>query len=104
MGHRRNRKRERRNGGAIPYLDFEPKPEPDVDWRSLSVSRPSLFHSGMDVPARPKTTCSGCREFVEDQEGGRGTCLHPGSGILSPWTDTEACDFFAPQRGRGSSR
>lgn len=38
--------------------------------------------------------CGRCREFVEDSEGGRGTCLHPGSGVLSPWTDTPACPFF----------
>ena len=43
-------------------------------------------------------TCGGCHEFVEDAEGGRGTCLHPGSGILSPWTDTAACPFFEGKR------
>jgi hypothetical protein len=102
MGHRRNRKRDRRNGG-VPYSEFEPKPEPDIDWRALAVERPSLVQMASDVP-RPKTTCGGCREFIEDPEGGRGTCLHPGSGILSPWTDTQACDFFAAQRGRAASR
>ena len=43
-------------------------------------------------------SCGGCREFVEDSEGGRGNCLHPGSGIVSPWTDTPACDFYAARR------
>lgn len=45
-------------------------------------------------------TCGGCREFVEDGEPGRGTCLHPASGVLSPWTDTPACPYYA----RGSRR
>jgi hypothetical protein len=40
-------------------------------------------------------TCGGCREFVEDGELGRGTCLHPGSGVLHPWRDTERCDFWS---------
>ena len=52
--------------------------------------------------AEPGKTCGGCREFVEDHEGGRGTCLHPGSGVLNPWGDTVACDFFA--RGRAMNR
>jgi len=38
-------------------------------------------------------TCSTCHEFIEDGELGRGTCLHPGSGILSPWHDTVGCGF-----------
>ena len=43
----------------------------------------------------PTKLCGSCKEFIEDQEGGRGTCLHPGSGILSPWTDTPGCQFYA---------
>jgi hypothetical protein len=43
-------------------------------------------------------TCGSCREFVEDGEFGRGSCLHPGSGILSPWDNTPGCDFHAPRR------
>jgi hypothetical protein len=39
--------------------------------------------------------CGGCREFLEDREGGRGTCLHPASGVLSPWTDTGACSYWS---------
>ncbi len=45
--------------------------------------------------AAPARTCGGCREFVEDGELGRGTCLHPGSGVLHPWTDTAGCDFWS---------
>jgi hypothetical protein len=43
-------------------------------------------------------TCGGCKEFVEDGDGGRGTCLHPGSGIAFPWTDTPGCDFHSRRR------
>ena len=50
--------------------------------------------------AAPKLTCEGCHEFVPNDESGRGTCLHPGSGVLSPWTDTPACDFYEGRRRR----
>ncbi len=39
-------------------------------------------------------TCGSCREFLGDENGGRGECLHPGSGVLHPWTDTEGCPFW----------
>jgi len=42
--------------------------------------------------------CGGCKEFIEDGQGGRGTCLHPASGILSPWTDTPGCAYHARRR------
>jgi hypothetical protein len=48
--------------------------------------------------------CGNCREFIEDAEGGRGECLHPGSGILSPWTDTPACQFHDRARGVSGHR
>ena len=38
--------------------------------------------------------CERCFEFVPDSEAGRGRCLHPASGIFSPWSDTQACDFY----------
>ncbi len=54
-----------------------------------------------DAPrTRPKLTCEGCHEFVPNEDFGRGTCLHPGSGIVAPWTDTEACQFHEPRRRR----
>jgi len=99
MGHRRNRKRDRRTSGASP--GFALTPAPDLDWLGLGDDSDSLFDLAAEVAGMrptPAKQCGGCREFVEDQEGGRGTCLHPGSGILSPWTDTEACPFYTAQR------
>ncbi len=43
--------------------------------------------------------CGGCLEWFPDQEGGRGTCDHPGSGFLKPWSDTPACPFFHAMKG-----
>lgn len=48
--------------------------------------------------ARARLVCGECREFVPDDDAGRGRCLHPGSGVLSPWPDTEACQFHAARR------
>lgn len=100
MGHRKNRKRERRAGGDIRRDTAVFTPFPDADWLLLDdeMERMSVLTGRAFAPA--KDTCGHCREFVEDHEGGRGTCLHPGSGVLSPWTDTEACPFFSGQRGR----
>lgn len=61
-----------------------------------------MLEIAREMTGGPRTAvanvCGGCREFIEDQEGGRGTCLHPGSGVLAPWTDTPACQFFVMQR------
>ena len=90
MGRRQSRKRERR---AV---------------RQERLRAESNFYAPVDVgeptlpailPTPPQlVSCGRCREFIEDAEGGRGTCLHPGSGILAPWTDTPGCDFFARRR------
>jgi hypothetical protein len=45
-------------------------------------------------PSTSAATCGRCREFLADEVGGRGECLHPGSGVLRPWWDTPACPFF----------
>lgn len=98
MGRRRNRKRERRldarSGSATPASLYEPTFDEllaqDELFFTLEAQRAQLLS--------PVLQCGTCREFVEDAEGGRGTCMHPGSGILSPWTDTPACPFHA--RGR----
>jgi hypothetical protein len=42
----------------------------------------------------PALACGRCTEWLADDMGGRGECLHPGSGILKPWWDTPACPFF----------
>lgn len=94
MGRRRNRKRERRweqqpGGRAWDEPKAHIAPATHEENRSLLLSM-----SVHDAPAAaPAKTCGTCREFIEDQEAGRGTCLHPGSGVLSPWTDTPACGF-----------
>ena len=73
-----------------------------LDWLPLSTERDFVFSLAAELTGRGRETavkhCGTCREFVEDQEGGRGTCLHPGSGVLCPWTDTVACEFYIPQR------
>lgn len=105
MGHRKNRKRDRRREqqGELQW-----RRQPQVTEEDFLKPDPfSLLEmAGLREPfgqrAEPAKTCGGCREFVEDHEGGRGTCLHPGSGVLNPWGDTVACDFFA--RGRAMNR
>jgi len=100
MGHRRQRKQLRKTGQRTRDRDVFWSPEPsgfsdelDSDFAALL----DMQRGGFSVPVAVKQ-CGNCREFVEDQEGGRGTCLHPGSGILSPWTDTEACQFHTRRR------
>ena len=99
MGSRRNRKRDRR--AAHRDRDFGPGFESAPRFRVDPFERDDLF-AVLNVRP-PETTlalsCGTCREFVEDANGGRGTCLHPGSGILGPWTDTPACDFHLRRRG-----
>lgn len=99
MGHRRNRKRDRRqslrdgDAGAFfasPLAAIAPADDYPA----------TLFAVGAEeLPvAAPMKTCGGCVEFVEDQLTGRGECLHPGSGILRPWPDTAACQFHTSRR------
>jgi hypothetical protein len=104
MGHRRNRKRDRRSDTVPKPINLGRGADPDLDWMALAGrDRDSLAAMAREFQGRPTPpkSCGGCREFVEDQEGGRGTCLHPGSGVLSPWTDTAACQFYMVQRGIG---
>lgn len=66
-----------------------PPPGDDFDWVFGDPYRLRLERE------EPSPTCGRCREFIEDGEFGRGSCLHPASGVLSPWDDTPACDYFA---------
>jgi hypothetical protein len=105
MGRRKNRKIERRRQQSHDGWErWAPREPVAVDPEALAFGRNddyldgfSLFERTLQMAVAQKT-CSGCREFIEDGEGGRGSCLHPGSGILAPWTDTTACDFFAARR------
>ncbi len=102
MGHRKNRKRDRRAVTSYKAFSEDRASDIELDWlvaaraEQNSIADMAREFQGRTTPAK---SCGACREFVEDQEGGRGTCLHPGSGVLSPWTDTAACDFYAAQRG-----
>ncbi|MGH2633663.1 MAG: hypothetical protein ACRDG3_09665 [Tepidiformaceae bacterium] len=106
MGHRRNRKRDRKNALEAPTGRSGKSSPYDSDWMMLAPDTDSSLFAAFaqSRPQPPVKSCGGCREFVEDQEGGRGTCLHPGSGVLSPWTDTQACQFFAAQRSHSTGR
>jgi hypothetical protein len=99
MGHRRNRKRERKAAQVVDRrLNFIPEPVDPMDL-VLGVEDADLPRlMGAFGGTRNQKACGVCREFVEDPEGGRGLCLHPGSGIVSPWTDTDPCDFFSRRR------
>jgi hypothetical protein len=98
VGHRRNRKAERRQRQTIDFAMAAPVIVGDDDLFGLEQDF-EIFGLGRSGSAPAVRACGGCREFVEDREGGRGTCLHPGSGIFAPWTDTPACDFYARRRG-----
>ena len=99
VGHRKNRKRDRRQEQqgkerwrrqpAVSEEEFI-APEP------LSLLELAGFRGGGSYGMRLETpkTCGSCRQFVEDQDFGRGTCLHIASGILNPYTDTPACEYF----------
>lgn len=105
MGHRKNRKRERRqeqerrdgwrHQPQVTEEDFL-APEP---FSLLEFTRYQGFGA---LRTEPPKTCGTCRQFVEDHDFGRGTCLHIASGILSPYTDTPACEYF--ERTRSSAR
>ncbi len=52
------------------------------------------------APAPPKQ-CGACLEWLPPRAaalGGRGTCLHPASGVLAPESDTPACAWFNARR------
>ena len=98
MGRKRARKQERRAAQRSHHGRWEtsaPLSERDFelfDDEELLAILPLLAREDPTPIAR---ACGGCREFIEDHEGGRGSCLHPASGVLSPWTDTEACPYWA---------
>src|SRR5512139_132864 len=105
MGHRKNRKRERRLEQQVrdgwrrqPQVSEEEfiQPEP-ISLLEIAGLRP-IFGPRAESPK----ACGSCRQFVEDHDFGRGTCLHIASGVLNPYTDTPACEYF--ERTRSSAR
>jgi hypothetical protein len=104
MGRKQNRKRARRQ--RVRALDFDfGIPPPGVDGWAPPVELESVedddeimaLFTGRRTATGTKS-CGGCREFIEDGEFGRGTCLHPGSGMFAPWDNTPACEFYAARR------
>jgi hypothetical protein len=97
MGRKRSRKHERRwqqkagkGAGEDRFADVDALVQADYELLMSLQARKPL--------AQEELSCSSCREFIEDQVGGRGECLHPGSGILLPWPDTPACPFHTALR------
>jgi hypothetical protein len=90
MTRRQNRKRQRnqaRRDRVHDTYDFQQPPPVsylDIEETFLGLGR---------VDKATAKSCGSCHEFIEDQEVGRGTCLHPASGIFAPWYDTPACPF-----------
>ncbi len=99
MGHRKNRKRERKSEQRAWNPDSGPKGLATYvdksDEFDAIIDNFDMYQSRINLPVKQ---CGNCREFLEDEHGGRGECLHPGSGILRPWTDTASCDFYARRR------
>lgn len=108
MGRRRNRKQRRKEERRLDYAErrrsrlprwdnhgyheaIMAEPE-EMDWARAIAFGDRRLESAGHAP-----TCASCFEFVP-AEGGRGTCLHPASGIHAPWPDTPACPFFTTRR------
>lgn len=72
--------------------------------RGVDSRRRDLGQVGAVAPPRLNVTpafavaakaCGTCRNWLADgMPGGRGSCDHPGSGFLHPYSDTPACPFF----------
>jgi hypothetical protein len=104
MGHRKNRKRERKQDqtGRERWRREPPVREEDfLTPEPISLMGIMQRHE-FGPRSEPPKTCGGCRQFVEDHDFGRGTCLHIASGILNPYSDTPGCDFF--ERTKSSAR
>lgn len=89
MGRRKSRKRQR----SRERRDRLNADVPRTDTALLDRWEALLSHASPADEFVPRT-CGRCREFIEDGEFGRGSCLHPASGVFSPWNDTPACSFF----------
>ncbi len=96
MGRQRRRKRERqaeqRRDKGFLVKGWGAYPSARNEELALLFGMLRRDDNGALLPA-----CGSCHEYIEKDDSGRGECLHPGSGILSPWRDTASCDFY---RGR----
>lgn len=99
-----DRRRRRRSGDEAVASAFAATPRDD-DLRALAWQEPgprnlvAMVREDLGPRIKPALTCEGCHEFVPG-ETGRGRCLHPGSGFVAPWPDTEACQFHEARRRR----
>ncbi len=97
------RRRRRADDEAFAGAFAAAPPDEDlraVAWRDAGPrSLVALAREDVRPGAPPALTCEGCHEFVPGDTG-RGRCLHPGSGVLAPWPDTEACQFHEARRRR----
>ncbi len=92
MSRRQNRKRLRKQAQRErlhDYDDFRPN-EPAA---LVDIEDTFLGYGAVQAPPLTKA-CGSCHEFIEDQDLGRGTCLHPASGVFAPWYDTPACPYY----------
>lgn len=93
MGYQGKRKRERKaeqrrdKGFLIKRWDAYPSARNEE--LALIFGTQKRDENGLLLPS-----CGSCHEYVEKDDSGRGECLHPGSGVLLPWGDTKACDFY----------
>ena len=98
-------RRKRRRGDDDLFANAVPTPTANDDLRALAWQEPgprnllAMVREDLHPGGKPALTCEGCHEFVPGDTG-RGRCLHPGSGIVGPWPDTEACQFHEPRRRR----
>jgi hypothetical protein len=97
MGRRKGRKRSRRIDQRTTRQYAPRLAEPYADEETVERLLSGFWDQRL-LQTEESTTCGQCREFVEDGDFGRGTCLHPASGVLSPWGDTPACPYFARVR------
>jgi hypothetical protein len=105
VSRKQNRKRARRQRAREnDFFDFG-LPPPGVDgWAPPavieSVEDDDTLYAFFDARSRATAvkSCGTCKEFIEDGEFGRGTCLHPGSGVFAPWDNTPACEFYSARR------
>lgn len=70
-----------------------------LTWQPGPRSLMAAVREDLNPGGKTALMCENCHEFVPGDTG-RGRCLHPGSGVVAPWPDTEACQFHEVRRRR----
>lgn len=102
---RSEERRKRRRSDDDLFTNALAASPPRDDPRAVGWQEPgprnllAMVRDDLNGGAKPALTCEGCHEFVPGDTG-RGRCLHPGSGFVAPWPDTEACQFHEARRRR----